>query len=88
VPHCGKVKQAQDLAKSPRSVWVQDRSVHWTVLQNAKKNKGITWGEHTLRERVENPRKYIPGTQMVFTGIKKEGERADWIAYLKRATDE
>jgi cytochrome c len=55
---------------------------------DANKNKGITWGEHTLRERVENPRKYIPGTQMVFTSIKKEGERADWIAYLKKATDE
>ncbi|XP_048203346.1 cytochrome c, somatic-like [Perognathus longimembris pacificus] len=36
----------------------------------AHKNKGITWGEDTLMEYLENPRKYIPGTKMIFTSIK------------------
>ncbi|XP_048192496.1 cytochrome c, somatic-like [Perognathus longimembris pacificus] len=52
------------------------------------KNKGITWGEKTLMEYVENPKKYILGTKMIFTGIKKIGERADLIAYLTKATNE
>lgn len=47
---------------------------------------GITWNETTLFEYLENPKKYIPGTKMVFAGIKKIEERNNVIAYLKKAT--
>uniref|UniRef100_A0A1B6ECV0 Cytochrome c domain-containing protein n=1 Tax=Clastoptera arizonana TaxID=38151 RepID=A0A1B6ECV0_9HEMI len=48
--------------------------------------KGITWNKDTLFIYLENPKKYIPGTKMVFAGIKKPQERADLIAYLEQAT--
>ncbi|XP_074046324.1 cytochrome c-like [Macrotis lagotis] len=55
---------------------------------DANKNKGITWGEVTLMEYLENPKKYISGTKMIFAGIKKKGARPNLIAYLKKATNE
>ncbi|XP_006886546.1 PREDICTED: cytochrome c-like [Elephantulus edwardii] len=53
---------------------------------DASKNKGITWGEDTLMKYLENSQ--IPGTKMIFPGIKKKTERAELIAYIKKATSE
>ncbi|CAJ2645689.1 cytochrome c-like [Trifolium pratense] len=52
----------------------------------ANKNKAVEWEEKTLYDYLLNPKKYIPGTKMVFPGLKKPQERADLIAYLKEAT--
>jgi cytochrome c len=52
----------------------------------ANVSKGIEWNDDTLFEYLENPKKYIPGTKMVFAGLKKENERRDLIAFLKKST--
>mmetsp|Transcript_48648 Transcript_48648/g.141802 ORF Transcript_48648/g.141802 Transcript_48648/m.141802 type:complete len:109 (-) Transcript_48648:84-410(-) len=49
----------------------------------ANKKSGITWEEDSLFEYLENPKKYIKGTKMVFAGLKKPQDRYDLIAYLK-----
>jgi cytochrome c len=48
----------------------------------ANKNSGITWGEATFKEYIQDPKAKIPGTRMVFTGIKNEKEIADLWAFL------
>jgi len=53
---------------------------------DANISKGITWGQETLDEYLINPKKYIPGTKMVFAGLKKKKDRADLIAYIHEAT--
>ncbi|XP_043508006.1 cytochrome c-1-like [Frieseomelitta varia] len=46
------------------------------------KKKGVVWDEKNLNEYLEFPRQFIPGTKMVFNGIKKAEDRQDIIAFL------
>jgi len=50
----------------------------------ANSESGIKWDEQHLFAYLLDPKKYIPGTKMVFAGLKKPEERADLIAYLKQ----
>lgn len=50
----------------------------------ANKNSGITWDEAVFREYIQNPRAKIPGTKMVYAGLKDEQRINDLIAYLKQ----
>jgi cytochrome c len=54
----------------------------------ANKSKDIVWGGDTLWIYLKDPKKYIPGTKMVFAGLKKDEERKDLIAYLKQASSD
>ena len=49
---------------------------------DANKNSGITWNEAVFKEYITDPRAKIPGTKMIFPGIKNEKERNDLWAYL------
>ena len=50
----------------------------------ANKNSGITWDEATFREYIKDPKAKIPGTKMIFPGLKDEKRIDDLIAYLKQ----
>jgi cytochrome c len=50
----------------------------------ANKNSGITWDETTFAEYIKDPRAKVPGTKMVYAGLKDEQRIKDLIAYLKQ----
>jgi cytochrome c len=51
---------------------------------DANKNSGITWDEATLKEYLKDPKAKVPGTKMVFPGLKSDDDIANVIAYLKQ----
>ena len=51
---------------------------------DANKNSGIVWSEATFKDYIQDPRAKIPGTKMIFPGIKNEKEVGDLWAYLKQ----
>ena len=71
----------------------QSGSASGYAYSNAMIEKKVQWNEDEMFVYLENPKKYVPGTKMVFAGFKKPQDRAgnltltiDIIAYLKQST--
>jgi cytochrome c len=50
----------------------------------ANKNSGLIWDEAVFLDYIKDPKAKIPGTKMVFAGIKNENEAKSLWAYLKQ----
>ena len=50
----------------------------------ANKDSGLTWDEATFREYIKDPKAKIPGTKMIYAGLKDEQRTNDLVAYLKQ----
>ncbi|MBL8703547.1 MAG: cytochrome c family protein [Rhodospirillales bacterium] len=50
----------------------------------ANKNSGVTWDEAYFAKYIKDPKAAIPGTKMVFPGIKDDAEIANLTAFLKQ----
>ena len=50
----------------------------------ANKDSGITWDDATFAEYIRDPKARIPGTKMVYAGLKDEQRVKDLMAYLKQ----
>ena len=53
------------------------------AYSKALRAKGGTWDYESLNQFLANPKAYIKGTKMAFAGVKKDGQRADLILYLR-----
>jgi cytochrome c len=51
---------------------------------DANKNSGIVWDDAVFAEYIRDPKAKIPGTKMMFAGVKSEQEIKDLTAFLKQ----
>jgi cytochrome c len=51
---------------------------------DANKNSGIVWNEATFKKYIQNPQGVIPGTKMIFPGVKNEQQVNDLWAYVSQ----
>lgn len=56
------------------------------AYSDAMKNSGIVWDDTTLADYNRDPKGRVPGTKMIYNGLKNAGQLADLVAYLKEAT--
>ena len=62
----------------------QSGTIEGYTYTPANKNSGIVWDEATFTDYIKDPRAKIPGTKMIYAGLKDEARIKDLIAYLKQ----
>lgn len=75
-PHCGIIGRKAG-------------AIEGYAYSDAIKDSGLTWDEKTLKEFLNGPLTFLPGTNMGFAGLYEEKDLNDLIAFLKtnRAAD-
>ena len=51
---------------------------------DANKSSGIVWNEETFEDYIKNPAAKVPGTKMIFPGIRNEQQDKDLWAYISQ----
>ena len=74
----------EDIHRLDRSTCRRCRQRMGTGRRDANKNSGITWNEASFKEYIKDPSAKVPGTTMIFAGIKNDKEIDDLWAYLKQ----
>jgi cytochrome c len=59
-------------------------SVQGYSYSDASKKSGITWNGSSFGDYVKDPKAKLPGTKMVFAGIKNDQDVSDLWAYLRQ----
>ena len=50
----------------------------------ANSGSGLTWDEATFRDYIKDPKAKVPGTKMIFAGLKDEQKINDLLAFLQQ----
>ena len=79
------IPKTQDEKQSFYNVNVKGTQYRYS---NALRQSGILWNATTLDAWLANPKKFVPGNRMRFSGIRNDRARAALIAFLETATSE
>jgi len=52
---------------------------------DANKNSNVVWDEAQLDQYLTDPKQFMPGTKMIYPGVKDAEQRKALIAYLRDA---
>lgn len=59
-------------------------SVAGYSYSDANKNSGITWDNATFREYIKDPKATVPGTKVIYPGLKDGQKTSDLVAFLNQ----
>jgi cytochrome c len=60
----------------------------FTYSDDLKQHSGDKWTFENLNIFVHDPRTYAPKTKMTFSGVKRDDQRADVLAFLRTLSDD
>ncbi|BBK36411.1 cytochrome c [Allostella sp. ATCC 35155] len=50
----------------------------------ASRRSDVVWDDQTLAAYLRDPRAFMPGTRMIYAGLRNDRDLADLVAYLRR----
>lgn len=62
---------------------LEDFQAKYSDAMKKKGEEGLVWDETTIAAYLTDPKGYIPGNKMAFSGLKKPEDVANIVAYLK-----
>lgn len=62
---------------------LEDFASKYSDAIKKKGEEGLVWDETTIAAYITDPKGYIPGNKMAFSGIRKPEEVTNIVAYLK-----
>ncbi len=87
---CHTVNKGGKQGTGPNLFAIVDRgvaNVEGFRYSSALREIGGAWDYATLDAWLESPKRAVPGNTMSFAGLRKAGQRADLIAYLRAQAD-
>jgi cytochrome c len=70
-----------------KAATIESFAKKYSAAMKAKGEEGHLWTEENIAAYLADPKGYIPKNKMAFVGLKKEQDRADVIAYLKKFSE-